>query len=139
MDDWRFDLLLKMFSMNFDGKTQTCKAETKNSKSKEQTLCSDLPKSEKELIYGIGPNSIPYEKVLRVTTYTEIQEGEFEAIEDTETGEASIGELADQAADRREEIFRDEADESGMQGGGEEAVCGLRDREEEPDDSRGSD
>ena len=77
---------------------------------KKQEFSNDMPKSEKKLIYGIGPNSVPYAKILRITTYTEIQEGEFEEIEDTETGEASIGELANQASDRREEILSDEAD-----------------------------
>ena len=112
MDEWGFNLLLNMFNMCFDSATQTCKAETKNGNSKKQTFCSDVPKREKKLIYGIGPNSIPYEKILSITNYTEIQEGEFEEIEDTETGEASVRELADQAADRREEILSDEADES---------------------------
>lgn len=113
MDDWRFTLLLdmlRMFDMRFDGATQTCKAETKNDNSKKQEFCSDVPKNEKKLIYGIGPNSVPYGKVLRVTTYTEIQEGEFEEIEDAKTGEIAVGELADQASDRREEILSDEAD-----------------------------
>lgn len=108
MDEWFIMFLNAMF----DSSTQTCKAETKNEKSKKQVFCSDVPKREKKLIYGIGPNSIPYEKILGVTTYTEIQEGEFEEIEDTETGEASVGELADQASDRREEILSDEADKS---------------------------
>jgi hypothetical protein len=110
MDEWRFNLLLSMLGMHFNSATQTCKAETKNGNSKKQTFCSDVPKNEKELIYGIGPNSVPYGKVLKLTTYTEIQEGEFTEIEDTETGEASVGELADQASDRREEILSDEAD-----------------------------
>lgn len=112
MDELGFDILLKMLGMYFDGATQTCKAETKNSNSKKQEFCNNIPKNEKKLIYGIGPNSIPYEKVLRVTTYTEIQEGEFEEIEDTETGEISIGELEDQTADRRKEIFDHETHES---------------------------
>lgn len=131
MDEWRFKILLDM--------TQTCKAETKNGKSKKQEFCSDVPKSEKAFIYGIGLNSVPYEKFLRVTKYSEIQEGEFEEIEDAETGETSVGKLADQTTDRREEILCDEADEGRVQGGSEEAVCGLRDREEEPDDCGGSD
>lgn len=49
---------------------------------------------------------------MKTVTYTEIQEGEFEEIEDTETGEASVGELADQASDRRKEILGNEAPES---------------------------
>lgn len=108
MDEWFVNFLNAMF----DGTTQTCKAETKNRNSKKQEFCSDTPKNEKTFIYGIGQNSVPYEKLLRVTTYTEIQEGEFEEIEDAETGEIAVRELADQAADRREEILRDEADES---------------------------
>jgi len=139
MDKWAFDFLLKMFNMSFDGATQTCKAETKNGNSKKQEFSSDVPKSEKAFIYGIGQNSVPYEKFLRVTTYSEIQEGEFEEIEDAKTRETTIGELADQTADRRKEVLRDEADESGVQGGSEEALCRLRDREEEPDDGGGSD
>lgn len=51
-------------------------------------------------------------RFIRTTTLSLIQEGEFEEIENTETGEASVGELEDQAADRREEILSDEADES---------------------------
>lgn len=47
---------------------------------------------------------------MKTVTYTEIQEGEFTEIEDTETGEASVGELADQTSNRREEILSDEAD-----------------------------
>lgn len=116
MDEWA-----QMFiDMILHGATQTCKAETKKSNSKTQEFCSDVPKGEKEFIYGIGPNSIPYEKVLKVTTYTEIQEGEFTEIEDTETRETSVRELADQTADRGEEVLRDEADEGGVQGGGKE-------------------
>lgn len=135
MDEWAWMFI----DMILHGTTQTCKAETKSGNSKTQDFCSDVPKGEKEFIYGIGPNSIPYEKVLKVTTYTEIQEGEFEEIEDAESGETSIRELADQAADRGEEVLRDEADEGRVQGGSEETVCWLRDREEEPDDSGGSD
>lgn len=47
---------------------------------------------------------------MKTVTYTKIQEGSFEEIEDTETGETSVGELANQASDRREEILSDEAD-----------------------------
>lgn len=111
MDEWAFDFLLKMFNMSFDGATQTCKAETKNNNSKKQEFCSDTPKSEKALFYGIGPNSVPYEKLLRVTTYTEIQEGEFKEIEDAETGEIAVRELADQTADRGETVLDHETDE----------------------------
>lgn len=78
-------------------------------------------------------------RFLRTTTLVKIQEGEFEEIEDAESGETSVRELADQAADQREEILSDEADEGRVQGGSEETVCGLRDREEEPDDGGGSD
>ena len=49
---------------------------------------------------------------MKTVTYTEIQEGEFEEIEDTETGEASVGELENQAADRGEEILDNKADKS---------------------------
>lgn len=95
MDEWMFNILMNMLNLSFDGSTQTCKAETKNRNSKEQEFCNDVPKSEKTLIYGIGPNSVPYEKVLKVSTYTEIQEGEFEEIEDTETTEIAVRELVD--------------------------------------------
>lgn len=76
---------------------------------------------------------------MKTVTYTEIQEGEFEEIENAETGEIAVRELADQASDRRKEILCDEADEGRVQGGSEDAVCGLRDREEEFDDGGGSD
>ena len=49
---------------------------------------------------------------MKTVTYTEIQEGEFEEIENAETGEIAVRELADQASDRREEILSDKADES---------------------------
>lgn len=48
---------------------------------------------------------------MKTVTYTDIQEGEFVEIEDAKSNEASVGELADQASDRREEILSDEADE----------------------------
>ena len=51
-------------------------------------------------------------RFVRITTLSLIQEGEFKEIEDTETGEASVGELADQTSNQREEILSDEADES---------------------------
>ena len=139
MDEWGFNFLWTILNTSFNGATQTCKAETKNGNSKKQEFGSDVPKSEKAFIYGIGPNFVPYEKLLRVTTYTEIQEGEFEEIEDAETGEIAVRELADQAADRREEILSDKADEGRMQGGSKETLRGLRNREEEPDDGRRSD
>lgn len=49
---------------------------------------------------------------MKTVTYTEIQEGEFTEIENTEASEIAVRELADQAADRREEILDHEADES---------------------------
>ena len=51
-------------------------------------------------------------RFVHTTTLSLIQEGEFEEIENSETGEASVGELENQTADRREEILSDEADES---------------------------
>ena len=49
---------------------------------------------------------------MKTVTYTEIQEGEFEEIEDAKTGEIAVRELADQAADRGEEILDNKADKS---------------------------
>ena len=50
-------------------------------------------------------------RFIRTTTLSLIQEGEFTEIENAETGEIAVRELADQAADRREEILDHKADE----------------------------
>lgn len=126
-DDILKMLLMLGFGINYTGRA--------NGKTKAQQDAQDEVRIKRETIREVTSDG----RFIRTTTLSLIQEGEFEEIEDTETGETSIGELEDQASGRREEILRDEADESRVQGGSEETVCGLRDREEEHYDGWGSD
>ena len=91
MDEWFVNFLNAMF----DGT---------NPRQKKEEPAGIRLKNRHKLVQG----NITMETV----TYTKIQEGEFEEIENAETGEASVRELADQAADRGEEILDHEADES---------------------------
>jgi hypothetical protein len=124
MDEFNFDAFasfLNAFIINgrANGKTQA------------QQYAQDEARIKRETTREVTSDG----RFVRTTTLSLIQEGEFEEIEDAETGEIAVRELADQTADRREEILSDEADENRVQGGSEKTVCGIRDREEEPDDS----
>ena len=90
MDEWFIMFLNAMF----DGT---------NSRQKKEESAGIKLKNRHKLVQG--------NTTMETVTYTKIQEGEFEEIEDTETGETSVGELADQASNRREEILSNEADE----------------------------
>lgn len=128
---WSDDILGMLFTLGL-GINYTGRA---NGKTQAQQYAQDEARIKRETKREVTSDG----RFIRTTTLSLIQEGEFEEIEDAETGEIAVGELADQAPSERKEILRDETDKSGMQGGGEEAVCGLRDREEEFDDGGGSD
>lgn len=78
MDEWFINFLNAMFD------------ETNPRQKKEEPAGIRL-KNRHKLVQG--------NTTMETMTYTKIQEGEFTEIEDTETGEASVGELEDQAAD----------------------------------------
>lgn len=124
MDEFNFDAFTSFLNFIINGRA--------NGKTKAQQDAMDEARIKQETTHEVVTGG----RFLRTTTLVKIQEGEFEEIEDAKTGEIAVGELADQATDRGEEVLRDEADKSGMQGGSEETVCWLRNREEEPNDRR---
>jgi len=99
MDEWMLNFLNMIFTPGFNGRA--------NGKTKAQQDARDEARIKQETMREVTTDG----RFVRTTTLSLIQEGEFEEIEDTETGEASVGELADQASDRREEILSDEANE----------------------------
>ena len=100
MDEWHRTWLLTMLEFGFIGRA--------NGKTQAQQYAQDEARIKRETTREVTSDG----RFVRTTTLSLIQEGEFTEIEDTETGEASVGELEDQASNRREEILSDEADES---------------------------
>lgn len=101
---WSDDILRMLLTLGL-GINHTDQA---HSKTQAQQEAQDETRIKRETTREVTSDG----RFVRTTTLSLIQEGEFEEIEDAETGETSVGELEDQAADRREEILSDEADES---------------------------
>lgn len=99
MDDWMFKWFTDAILFGFNGRS--------NGKTAAQQKAKDEARIKRETTREVTADG----RFVRTTTLTEIQEGEFEEIEDTETGEIAVRELADQTADRGEEIFDHQADE----------------------------
>lgn len=101
---WSDDILRMLLTLGL-GINYTGRA---NGKTQAQQYAQDEARIKRETTQEVTSDG----RFVRTTTLSLIQEGEFTEIEDTETGEASVGELEDQAADRGEEILDNEADES---------------------------
>lgn len=101
---WSDDILRMLLTLGL-GINYTGRA---NGKTKAQQDAMDEERIRRETTREVVTGG----RFLRTTTLVKIQEGEFTEIEDTETGEASVGELENQAADRGKEVLDHEADES---------------------------
>lgn len=98
MDDWHWTWLLTMLEFGFIGRA--------NGKTQAQQYAQDEARIKRETTREVTSDG----RFIRTTTLSLIQEGEFTEVENAETGEIAVRELADQASDRREEILSDEAD-----------------------------
>lgn len=99
MDEWMFKFLLDAMGFRFNGQS--------NGKTTTQQKAKDEARIKRETIREVTADG----RFVRTTTLTVIQEGEFEEIEDTKTGEIAVRELADQTADRGETVLDHKADE----------------------------
>lgn len=100
---WSDDILKMLLTLGL-GINYTGRA---NGKTQAQQYAQDEARIKRETTREVTTDG----RFIRTTALSLIQEGEFEEIEDAETGEIAVRELADQAADRREEILDHEADE----------------------------
>lgn len=101
---WSDDILKMLLTLGL-GINYTGRA---NGKTKAQQDAQDEARIKRETTREVTSDR----RFVRTNTLSLIQEGEFEEIEDTETGEIAVRELADQATDRQEEILSDKADQS---------------------------
>lgn len=100
---WSDDVLRMLLTLGL-GINYTGRA---NGKTQAQQYAQDEARIKRETTREVTTDG----RFVRTTTLSIIQEGEFTEIEDTETGEIAVRELADQAANRREEILDHKADE----------------------------
>lgn len=100
MDEWPWSWLIAMLEFGFNGQA--------NGQTQAYKDAQDEARIKRETMREVTTDG----RFMRTTTLSLIQEGEFEEIEDAETAEIAVRELADQASDRREEVLSDEADES---------------------------
>lgn len=101
---WSDDILRMLLTLGL-GINYTGQA---NGKTKAQQDAMDEERIKRETTREVVTGG----RFLRTTTLVKIQEGEFTEIEDAETGEIAVRELADQTTDRGKEVLNHEADES---------------------------